>query len=247
MHQDVPRVRVCGEEAVAEDLLRVRPRHVADNGGPVRAVAIQLRQIVDLEAVYEGHHHHPSRNQRIDYLSEGAGDARGRVGILESRPQLCLDLAGVGGLDLEVKLVGNRLGPLPHHRREVEIGVEVAHDVPDRLQVPEVLEEAFGHGLMLHLDHHLPPSFQHRTVHLGNGSAGERHLVDRLEERIQRLPQLLLHPSLDLGPRTRREGVLAAREDLRVGLREHVRPRAQELSAFHPESLEIDHRFVKPL
>ena len=38
-----------------------------------------------------------------------------------------------------------------------------------------------------------------------------------------------------LGPRARREGVLAASEDRCVRLREHVRPRAEELSAFHPE------------
>jgi hypothetical protein len=44
-----------------------------------------------------------------------------------------------GGRDLEIELVRDRLGPLADDRREVKVRVEPSHEVPDRLEIPQVL------------------------------------------------------------------------------------------------------------
>jgi hypothetical protein len=45
----------CREETVAEDLLRVRTRHVPYDRVAVGPGHVELRQVVHLEAVHKGH------------------------------------------------------------------------------------------------------------------------------------------------------------------------------------------------
>ena len=47
--------RTCREKPVAEDLLRVRTRHVPHDRVAVGPGHVELRQVVHLEAVHEGH------------------------------------------------------------------------------------------------------------------------------------------------------------------------------------------------
>ena len=198
-HQQIAGVRVRVEEAVAQDLLRVRlhqhPRHLA----AIDACRCQPFAVGDLDAFHELHHQHGARRVFPVDVRHGHGRRIARVRG---------DALGVAPLVDEVQLFRDVRAQLVGHEAIVDAAVQAVEHADEERQVRQVDIDDPSDARVLHLHGGLAAIVQRRAVHLRQRRRRDRLLVEAREHRVQRLAQLRLDHTADHRERLRRHAVL---------------------------------------
>ncbi len=184
------------DHAGAHDLLGV------DAGRP------HAGHVGEVEAVDPLHDEHAAGDERgvgprdderaLPELGEDVGDAQHVVG-LEAEVELLED-----GLGEELDQ-GGRVGQGGHGNAADEVGRHPGHH-------GQVLAHPAGHRGALHLDDDRGAVAQGGRVDLGDGGGGQRGVLDRGEDLVERAPQLLAQDPLDDRPGLGRDLVAAPLE-----------------------------------
>ena len=174
--EDVPRMHVGVEEAVAEHLREEDLDTVLGDPLEVDAGGAHRRQVADRDAADALHDHHVAVGQRPVHL----GDVE-QLAALEGAAQL----RGVGRLAQQVELVEEDPFRLGHHldRAQAACILPVAlGQLGDQLEQADVVADGALDARAQHLDHHLAAVLELRGVHLGDRRRGQRGLVETAEQ-----------------------------------------------------------------
>ena len=232
-HEDVRRVRVAVEVAVAEDHLEPR---LGDQDREPAALVHRRRgevEVGELDPLQPLERQHPAAG--VGAVDLGDDDARVGGEVLAE------DLGGAG-LDPVVELAADRPGELVDDRDrvdEVEPVDAALDDARDLIEQRQVALDLAGRTRALHLDGDEAAAGKLGEVHLADRGRRDRHRVERREELVDRRPQVLLDHPLDIGVRERRDRVLELAElDEDLG-RHDVGTGREELAELHERRAEL--------
>ncbi len=191
--EDVPRVRIGVEQAVAQHHLEERRRPLERDLAAREPEPRERRMIVDPDALDPLHDQHPPGRP----LPEDLGNAEVRA-ALEVLPEP----DGVRRLDEEVELPPDGAAELVHDARRV-VGLQLSHMVVDERRDPAQDADVAADGPLdvrpLHLHHDRPAVGQHGPVHLGDGRGGDGTGVKFGKKRLEGRTELLFHDVPGLG------------------------------------------------
>ncbi len=186
--EDVARVHVGVEEAVAEYLGEEHLHPALGQQLHVGAVGLQRRNVGDRNAVDPLHHQH--------LLTAVLGEHLGHVERLGAG-EVAAQLDGVGGFAHQVELVEDGLAILFHHLDGAQpsaLGHETGHQTGQRLHQSQVgLDDRLDVGTD-HLDDDLAAVLlQPGGVHLGDGGRRQRCLVEIVKQGLDGATQARLY------------------------------------------------------
>lgn len=194
-------MRVGVEDAVPEDLVQHGAQRGAGQRVPVPPLLVgHLPRAVERDALQPLLHQEAGRGERV----VDPGDAHrclGRVSVAGRRHR-----RGVARLDTEVQFLpygyGEAVAQVPEPEGVHRPGpvLEAARDGEDDV---EIALDALAYPRTLDLDDDGGTAAQPRPVHLRDGGGGERHVLDPVEDLIDRLAELLVEHRRNLGPRRR--------------------------------------------
>ena len=197
--EQVAGMRVGVEEAVAQDLLRVRLHEHSRNVAGIDAGRCQGFAVGDLDAVHELHHQDGARSVLPVDIGHGHG---WRIACVRG------NALGVAPFVDEVQLLRD-VGPqLVGHEAIVDAAVEAVEDADEEGEVGEIDVHDPGDAWVLDLDGRLAAIVERGAVDLSERRRGDRLLIEAREHRVQRLAQLRFDHAANDRERLGRHAVL---------------------------------------
>ncbi len=201
-HEQIAGMHVGVKEAVAEHHIEKGVRRLLDDGEQIMPGRFQGVDLVDGNSMDPFQRQHPPGRP----LPVDGGDGEGRI-----VGEILGDLGRRRRLEAQVHFHGHRLFEGPDRIDEAQAahrGNQTLDPLGQPIEEGDVPVELRLDAGPQHFDRHLFAAAGHRQMHLGDGGRRHRDIVEKLIQRLNRLPEFGGDDGAGLGRREGRQTVL---------------------------------------